>query len=432
MSSRSQTPAIARPRAALDGICLGLLALALLMRGGVLLFAGGALRADPDGYRALAKNLIEFGVFGAGERPTAYRPPLYPLLLAPCEALGDEAWSRIAVGVLHVALGVGAALLTLWIGRRWGLGHWSALAAALVACDPILLNQSTLVMTETLAALSVCTSLAALSWHDERPAPARAALAGLGLGLAALCRPTFLAWAALVAAFWLLRATEGRRRMASLGALVVGLAAVLAPWALRNLQQFGRPIVSTTHGGYTLLLGNNPSYYDFMQTANPGDVWHADEFDRQVAQARAAAGDDELTADRRENALAWQTIRAQPMQFLRACLRRVGSFWGLLPHQTADDAGLRRSALRYAAASWYFAEFMLAAAGLCVLRSRLWRSAWLWGMLLAASLTAVHALYWSDMRMRAPLEPVAALLAARGAGALWTWLCAAKRLATWT
>jgi hypothetical protein len=32
--------------------------------------------------------------------------------------------------------------------------------------------------------------------------------------------------------------------------------------------------------------------------------------------------------------------------------------------------------------------------------------------------TAVHAVYWSDMRMRAPLMPFVALLAARGAGAI--------------
>jgi predicted outer membrane lipoprotein len=38
--------------------------------------------------------------------------------------------------------------------------------------------------------------------------------------------------------------------------------------------------------------------------------------------------------------------------------------------------------------------------------------AWLWGLLLAASFTAVHAVYWSNMRMRAPLMPVAALATA--------------------
>ena len=37
---------------------------------------------------------------------------------------------------------------------------------------------------------------------------------------------------------------------------------------------------------------------------------------------------------------------------------------------------------------------------------------WLWGLLLVACLTAVHAVFWTDMRMRAPVMPVVALAAA--------------------
>lgn len=419
MPSPSSESVAARPRVALDAVAWALLVLALLVRGGVLLAIDGAFGADPDGYRALAKNLVEYGVFGSGRRPTAYRPPLYPLLLAPCEALDDDALSRIAIGLLHVALGAMTTLGTLWIGRRWGLGRWAALAAALAACDPILLNQSTLAMTETLAALLVCAALAALTWAEERPGAKPAALAGCALGLAALCRPTFLAWAALTVVCWLGRVRGRSRRLTGTLALLVSLGIVLAPWTLRNLLQFGRPIATTTHGGYTLLLGNNPDYYAFLQRADWGDVWQADRFDREVSRARADAGDNEISADRREYALAWQTIRAQPTALLKACLARLGGFWGVLPHRTGAEQGLRRDALRYATASWYSAEFMLAVAGLCVLRSRAWRSGWLWGLLLAASLTAVHALYWSDMRMRAPLAPVVALLAARGSEAFW-------------
>ncbi|MCX7426448.1 MAG: hypothetical protein NTW96_12605, partial [Planctomycetia bacterium] len=39
---------------------------------------------------------------------------------------------------------------------------------------------------------------------------------------------------------------------------------------------------------------------------------------------------------------------------------------------------------------------------------------WPWGALLIACVTAVHAFYWSDMRMRAPLVVVIALAATAG------------------
>jgi len=43
---------------------------------------------------------------------------------------------------------------------------------------------------------------------------------------------------------------------------------------------------------------------------------------------------------------------------------------------------------------------------------------------LILSLTAVHAFYWSDMRMRAPLVPAIALLAASG---VEPWIVRARR-----
>ena len=79
---------------------LGLVVLAVAVRGGVLLATPDALSADPDGYRRVAENLLEHGCFGHGQTPTAYRPPLYPLVLAPCVACGE--YGRLAVAVLHL------------------------------------------------------------------------------------------------------------------------------------------------------------------------------------------------------------------------------------------------------------------------------------------------------------------------------------------
>ena len=145
--------------------------------------------------------------------PTAYRPPLYPLLLTGCVALGE--YSRVAVGLLHLALGVATVGLVLVLGRWWGLGRRAAaLAALLVACDPILLRWSTQVMTETLATFLAVAGLLALTWAGRAACgpTCRRPLNGLPLRrwpgprwrLGALCRPTLLLWAVAAAvAFWL-------------------------------------------------------------------------------------------------------------------------------------------------------------------------------------------------------------------------------------
>ena len=46
----------------------------------------------------------------------------------------------------------------------------------------------------------------------------------------------------------------------------------------------------------------------------------------------------------------------------------------------------------------------------------------IWGLLLCFTFTAVHALYWSNMRMRAPLMPFICLMAASGIAWISTYV----------
>ncbi len=442
-------------------------AVALVVRVGVLMMPG-ALVGDPDGYRAIAENLVEHGTFGRGDVPTAYRPPLYPLVLSPAVALGP--WSRAAVAILHLAMGLATVWLTYRLGRQAGLGGCALVAAALVACDPILLAQSALVMTETLAALLAAVSLALLAAASRRPSAGRAAAAGACMALAALCRPTFLPWTILAAVVLPLSARwKGRAAWPHATALFASFAAgvviVLAPWAARNQARFGRPILTTTHGGYTFLLANNPYFYEHLRSGAWGSVWSAEELNRDFASHAARAGaESELAADRLAYSLGWENVRREPAMFLYACAVRVGQLWAPLPHQRSPDEGPAVRGLRYGVGLWYGCELLLALIGILAvwqgqrasgkgpevagprgedreegsrqaspgatpltltLSQRGRGQVWLCAILLAGSFTAVHTVYWTDMRMRAPLVPAVALAAA--AGLEWTRAAVCRR-----
>jgi len=110
---------------------------------------------------------------------------------------------------------------------------------------------------------------------------------------------------------------------------------------------------------------------------------------------------------------AFQNIREEPAMFAYSCLVRVGRLWAVLPHQLSAAESPSRRAMRYAVAIWYAFELLLAAIGLWILKKQLLAKPWIWGLLLLVSFTGVHALYWTDMRMRAPLTSVIALLAAQ-------------------
>lgn len=399
------------------------------MRGSVLGLTPGVFTTDPDGYRLLATNLVEVGTFGQGDTPTAYRPPLYPVVLCPCVALG--AWSLWAIGLVHLAFGVATVWLTYCLGRRWGLGRWSFMAAALVACDPILLRQSTLVMTETLATLLAVAGLLALTAAAEKPTAARAAVAGGALGLAVLCRPTFLIWTGLAALLLPWFAVAWPQRLKVFGTLAVTVTLVLTPWGIRNYLQFGRPIVSTTHGGFTLLLGNNPGFYEYLRTGAWGSIWDAERFNADwSARALKNGPAAELANDRRAYDEAWQQIADEPGTFVYACVVRVGRMWQLVPHRTNPAETATGWTVRWGIGAWYLGELVLAVLGLAEIvrggrrendakplahRGKELRT-WLWGLLLVLSFTAVHTVYWTNMRMRAPLVPVVALVACAAIG----------------
>ncbi|HEY2840285.1 MAG TPA: hypothetical protein VGJ26_14105 [Pirellulales bacterium] len=383
----------------------------------------GALEFDVDNYRELAENLIRDGVYGRGDVATAFRPPLYPLLLALLGAMGQL--NAPAIAALQVALGVSTVGLVVLLGRQWGLGRWRFLAAALVAVDPILLRQASVVMTETFATFLAALGLVVLSALVARPTTLRALAAGAALGAAVLCRPVFLLWmfGAPICFVWLLPTWSTRAR--AMACFALGGAVALLPWVARNQMQFGWPIVTTTHGGVTLLLGNNPEFYEHLR-ASPGQPWDSAAFNAGVEEERIANRNQlaetgrnelpyELANDRREAAHAWQNIEAEPSMFAQAVLFRWSRLWGVLPLPLAGEGSAAR-ALRYAIGFWHAAEFVLALIGVCSLGRRLLCDPWVFGLLLAASLTAAHAVYWTDLRMRAPACPVVALAAAAGAG----------------
>ncbi len=385
-----------------------LMAFAVCLRGSVLLTGQASLRDDPDAYARLAVNWSDTGVFGLdANSPTAFRPPLYPWLLSWLVDNGVIAPTSVAV--LHLLLGLGLVWLTWSIAQDLGLSKpW--LPALLVSVDPLLLRASTLVMTETLAAF-----LGGLAWKlwlytfpvgtansmkIERSSTQWLTLVTLGLtfGLSILARPTAAPWVALcLVGIWFADTTCWKRRLRDsvlVGLLVIGC---LAPWVLRNYVTFGKPIWATTHGGYTLLLANNPLLYDHFRQNGPSRNWDAEPFHELWAHQHASTVDQasEVASDRQDYQLAWDTITVQPSQFLTSCLYRVGWLWAWWP-----NTGSQLS--RLVIGLWYAVVLTLAIPGTYHALRRQGLRCWLLPLALVVALSAVHAVYWSNMRMRAP------------------------------
>jgi 4-amino-4-deoxy-L-arabinose transferase-like glycosyltransferase len=284
------------------------------------------------------------------------------------------------------------------------MGTMRATAAGLiVAFDPVLAWQARFVMTETLAAFLIAASLAAFA-RGGRLGPW---IGGAVLGLAGLCRPSALPGAGLTAvAALVVGPGERRERVRRCAAIVIGAVAVLSPWAVRNALALGEPVWTTTHGGYTLALGNNEVYYREVLDGPPGSVWTGrEQWLWWDSVRRRTAGMTEPEADRFLRDSVVELARERPRTFLRACLARLETFWSPLP-----AASVYGRTTRLVVAAWTIPLWVALALGVVHPRFRSWPG--VAAIAAIVGLTCVHAFYWTDMRMRAPIVPAIALAAA--------------------
>jgi hypothetical protein len=381
----------------------------------------------------------------------------------------DGKLSDLAVAILHGILGMLTCVLVARIAYLMSGSKAVAVIACLgVALDPILLKQSSLVMTETLA-----TFMAVLLWWlwIELTKKLRSNWAfnlsmlflGLLAGVGCLVRPTTFAWVAiwLVACFSihalrrfkLLRTEpiEYASRQTSETAFfiappllsyfsfLIGISLVVMPWAYRNASQIGQWTMTTTHGGYTLLLANNPVLYEQVQQYDWDRQWDEERFHRlweyryvsdprteeywqgvdqppdlltRRQSMRFLYGDpndhSEVRNDKLASEVAWRTIQRDPVTFLKSCVVRMGWFWAVVPFRSGAT-----SKVAISIGIWYCLLF----GGVLVGLIRVWKDKsfllpgattvgfWIPAISLLVSLMIVHSIYWSNMRMRAPIMP---------------------------
>lgn len=397
---------------------IALLVLAALLRLGVICWKPDSLAEDRDLYWGIAKRLAAGDGFVHPDlgHPTAYRPPLYPLMLAGIVLVGGGTKLLAAV---QISLSVTTVWLTWRLAHKLGLKSNALLAAAFVAINPLLIQATALAMTETLCALLLTAWLLFVVERHSREWRRRCGI-GVLFGLSALCRPTVWACAMLASlvclASLLKRSTtcgHHSRIKTVFGWSVIGLACglVVAPWVIRNHSVFGEPIVTTTHGGYTLLLGNNDEAYRAEIAEPTSQPWDSREWQDSLRAPVGHREYGELARDRWMSDLARSWIRHHPREFSELCGLRVKRFWSLFPG--GSDAGSLPMLARWGVAVFFAVELLAAAIGLWRLRRDEWASWWPL-VLLVLSFALVHVVYWSNLRMRAPVEPVLALLAARG------------------
>lgn len=380
-----------------------LLRLALALASGLKFVPHG----DEGEYVLLADTLLRDGKFGVS--PTAYRLPLYPMLLAAVQAVSGL--TVPAYLVANALLGTGAVALLYLLCRVLGNERAARFSLLLSVPNPFLMANVGDVLTENLYIPLILAFLwAATEAADEKRGNSIRywASAGVLLGLANLTRPTMLRFVPVLPALYLFLERKGGRR--TRGALLAAAVSVvfLLPWWWRNYAAFGHFIPGSTGEGFVWL-----GCYNDKAFQDPSFYGSWVNYTTDIDDA-PFAGKTEYERDRTAKAMAREYAAAHAAQAPRTLPWKLFRTFHWYPH-VLDRIFPRGPARRFAAAWGFLFSVVLvypifAWEGWRRLRDRRFALPF---ALCAYFLFVVLATYGSR-RLRLPIEGVMLLFASLG------------------
>jgi len=332
-------------------------------------------------------------------RPTAFRPPAYPIFLAAVYLVTgpDVEWGRIAnafVGTGIVAL-IGLIAFQLW-GRRVAL---VALGLGAIYIPLILVGQS--IMSEPLFVLCLLGAIAAVLHSKRWP---WVIAAGVLMGLAILGRANaIILLVPLAAAVW-------RGWRAPL-VLCVAAALTVAPWTIRNYDTFHAFVpVSTQFGSALAGTYNSEAKADKQNPASWRTLKRVDDY-RPIYDKIRSTPEPVLEKQLRKASIEF--IKAHPAYVgtvaywtTRRMLDLAGMEWSI--HTAATISATRGWAIAGVICFWIFA--LLALFGATTRQARA-APLWLWAVPVLMYLSVVF-LVVETPRYRTAIDPFIVLLAA--------------------
>jgi len=214
--------------------------------------------------------------------PTVDRGPVYPAFLAAALAATDG-WYPWSIQFAQCGLFAATALLIFYIGTSLFSRRVGLLAAVVCAVHPFCIWYTGRIWIESVAMFLFAAVVAATLAAMTRPSVFRAAVAGVVVGTALLCKETFLPLAIFVAlVLWALPARsraldQPRRGRCWPAALAMLTAAVLtiAPWTVRNWRLTGRLIPVHLLTGVNCQIGDGMAEHYASSPWSFADLWDA-------------------------------------------------------------------------------------------------------------------------------------------------------------
>jgi len=385
--------------------------------------------------RALATGRGFADPFNGHSGPTAWTPPLYPLIIAAAFKFFGvysllASWVVLAVNSIFSAATAPAIYQIGWrcFGRDrkgisialWSAWLWALYPAAMQYAVKWVWDMA---LTAFLFTWIIVLVLRLRSVSNEPAAASRGPKAGQWLlfgllwGLIALSNSSLLSFLPFCGLWIIWPALRTRTHIASTlrGSVLAALCfvATISPWTVRNWRVFHAFVPMRSNFGVEL--------YEATVYANDGFPWGASlPMAEQAPEFQRYEHLGEVEYSREQGEAAKVRIRANPPRFLRATLRRIYFFWISVPHPL--DKGVFVEAAR----TLNFCFFSITGwLGLILALRRRIPGAWLFFW----AFVVIPFLYYFvtvQARFRHPLEPIICVLSvylfqSADRTRMWSW-----------
>lgn len=234
---------------------------------------------------------------------TAFWPPGTSFLYAGLYWLFGHHFSAIVI--LNLILSEIIIGLTMFLANTWFNSRIAIITGLLFAIWPSQI-QFTTVLASELPFTALILGVLALWTRSQTQLWKTTGMLGILLAAASYVRPTVFLFPILLFFF---RWDDAKARFKHLGSviamfLIMGL--LIAPWSIRNTQEFGQFVTISTNGGATLWMGNHPGS-NGGYTDVPDEASHLNEAER----------------DKYLKAIAIAHIKEQPILFLQRSVSRL-------------------------------------------------------------------------------------------------------------
>lgn len=336
----------------------------------------------------------------------AWRPPVFPLLMAGLISVFGKGWG--AIKVLLALCGGGTAVVTSYLGRRIFNPRIGLVAGLATALDPSLIFSSGWPEPSNLIAL-LLVSGCLLMFRARDGGLKEAAAAGGMMGITVLAKTFYLTWPFFATLWLLLQKGALKRRVQKAAVIWTVTLAVASPWMVRNYLVFQTPRIATTDTGLVFWAANTRSW---LTVPTGQQKLPPPEFQERFSEFKDLP---EIERDKWFLRDAKETVRANLGAYVSRVFERIWLIWK--PFTYVSQWGVF-STIKFA--------LMLATFGpiLCFFLASVWSFRREWrtfalAYMLILGVTGSLALVHGVSRYRVPLEPLLIVQGASVAVALW-------------